>query len=115
MNKLLAGVVVMGSVALTGCGTMGGQGSIEGGKLVLEEEYRPLTRDQVILGIQECESSGARPVLQRATVKIGGKATAVVIDVTCSPRYDATSQFERGYRTGYDQSVDRYNDRSRYR
>jgi hypothetical protein len=109
MNKLLAGVVVMGSVALAGCS------STQGGKLVLEEEYRPLTRDQVILGIQECESSGARPVLQRATVKIGGKATAVVIDVTCSPRYDATSQFERGYRTGYDQSVDRYNDRSRYR
>lgn len=107
MKSLLIGSAIAGAVVLSGCSS-----TVEGGKLVLEEEYRPLSRDQVLLGIEECESSGARPVLQRATVKIGGKATAVVIDVTCTPRYgNKTSDFERGY----DRAYDRYNDRSRYK
>ena len=46
-----------------------------------------MTRAQVILGINECESAGTRPVVITAKRKINGVTTDVPVEVTCNPRY----------------------------
>jgi hypothetical protein len=55
------------------------------------EEVRPLSRDEVILGIDECESNNHRAVVTRAPVRVAGTYINVAIDVTCSPRYKLRS------------------------
>jgi uncharacterized protein YcfL len=46
-----------------------------------------MTRSQVILGINECESAGTRPVVITAKRKINGVSSDVPVEVTCHPRY----------------------------
>lgn len=106
MNILNKTLLVLGTITLTACSSTGG--GVSGGKIVLEEEYYPISRDEIIIGIQECENSGARPVLQKARVKMAGRNTDVVIGVTCSPRFDKNVQYDRGYLTGYEKARDRY-------
>lgn len=99
-------VLVIALGAMVGCSST--PSAVSDSRIILNEEYRPLNRDQIIIGIQECESSGTRPVMQRADVRIGGKLTSVVIDVTCSPKYTSQNDAERWYRRGYDSAYDRY-------
>ena len=51
-----------------------------------------MTRSQVILGINECESAGTRPVVISAKRKINGVTTDVPVEVTCHPRYKIFQQ-----------------------
>lgn len=51
-----------------------------------------MTRSQVILGINECESAGTRPVVITAKRKINGVSTDVPVEVTCHPRYKLFNQ-----------------------
>ena len=46
-----------------------------------------MNRSQVILGINECESAGKRPVVISAKRKINGVTSDVPVEVTCHPRY----------------------------
>ena len=46
-----------------------------------------MTRAQVILGINECEEAGTRPVVITAKRKINGVTSDVPVEVTCNPRY----------------------------
>ena len=46
-----------------------------------------MNRSQVILGINECESAGTRPVVISAKRKINGVTSDVPVEVTCHPRY----------------------------
>ena len=55
--------------------------------LVVLDEMRPLSRDEVILGIDECEANNHRAVVTRAPVRVAGTYVNVAIDVTRSPRY----------------------------
>jgi len=54
---------------------------------IVENDFYPMSRDQVIMAIQECEQAGTRPVLTKAPLRISGSTTQITIDVTCSPRY----------------------------
>ena len=51
-----------------------------------------MTRAQVILGINECEDAGTRPVVITAKRKINGVTTDVPVEVTCNPRYRIFNQ-----------------------
>ena len=55
--------------------------------LETDKQAYHMTRSQVILGINECESAGTRPVVITAKRKIHGVSTDVVVEVTCHPRY----------------------------
>ena len=46
-----------------------------------------MSRQQVILGITECEEAGTRPVVITAKRKINGVTSDVPVEVTCNPRY----------------------------
>ena len=50
-----------------------------------------MTRSQVILGINECESAGTRPVVITAKRKINGVTSDVPVEVTCHPRFKVYS------------------------
>ncbi len=55
--------------------------------LVLDKEVNPMSRNEVILAIQECESSRMRAVMILSKRKISNHTTDVVVDVTCAPKY----------------------------
>ena len=46
-----------------------------------------MSRQQVILGITECEEAGTRPIVITAKRKINGVTSDVPVEVTCNPRY----------------------------
>ena len=55
--------------------------------LLVEKELTQMSRNQVIMAVQECESSGLRPVMVMSRRKINGYLSDVPVDVTCSPKY----------------------------
>jgi uncharacterized lipoprotein YmbA len=73
--------------AIAVCTLVGCSSTKPSSKLVVMDEMRPLTRDEVILGIEECESANARAVVTRAPVRVGGTYVNMAVDVSCSPRY----------------------------
>jgi hypothetical protein len=46
-----------------------------------------MSRNEVILAVQECESSGLRAVMIIAKRKINNYTADVVADVSCAPKY----------------------------
>lgn len=55
--------------------------------LMLDREVTPMSRNEVILAIQECEMSKMRAVMVMGKRKISNHTTDVVVDVTCAPKY----------------------------
>jgi hypothetical protein len=56
-------------------------------KLLVEKDTTQMSRNQVIMGVQECESNGLRPVVIMSRRKINGSLADVPVDVTCMPRF----------------------------
>jgi hypothetical protein len=46
-----------------------------------------MSRNEVILAINECEVNRTRAVVIMAKRKISGRTTDIVTDVTCAPKY----------------------------
>jgi hypothetical protein len=55
--------------------------------LLVDKELTQMSRNQVIIAVQECEASGLRPVMIMSRRKINGMLSDVPVDVTCSPKY----------------------------
>jgi len=55
--------------------------------LLVEKEVTQMSRSQVIMAVQECESSGLRPSVIMSRRKINGSLSDVPVDITCMPRY----------------------------
>jgi len=56
-------------------------------KLIVEKEVQPMSRNEVITAINECESAGTRPVVVYSKRKINGFNSDVVVDVSCAPKF----------------------------
>jgi hypothetical protein len=56
-------------------------------KLSVEKEVPPLTRQEVITGINECEAAGMRPIVLSAKRKINNQLIPSVVEVTCLPKF----------------------------
>lgn len=54
--------------------------------LVVDKEVQPLSRNEVIIAIQECEQAGTRAVMVHSKRKINNFTSDIVVDVTCAPR-----------------------------
>lgn len=80
MKRLIVATLI--AVATVGCSSKRPKAD-----LIVEKELHPMTRDQVIMAIRECEQAETRPVVSKAPVRVAGALAHVVIDVTCSPRY----------------------------
>ncbi len=64
-----------------------GDGGGSDQKMVLDKDIHAMSRNEVILAVQECESSGLRAVMIIAKRKINSYTTDVVADVSCAPKY----------------------------
>jgi hypothetical protein len=56
-------------------------------KMILDKNIQSMSRNEVILAVQECESSGLRAVMVFSKRKINNYTADVVADVTCAPKY----------------------------
>lgn len=83
MKKLLIAACSLG--LLSACST-GAPKAVEQ-ELVIDKHVQPLTRNEVIVGVRECETNGLRGVMLYGKRKINGYTTEVVIDVTCAPKW----------------------------
>jgi hypothetical protein len=80
---------------MTGCaaGSSWNASMLDGGnsnaeqKMVLDKNIQAMSRNEVILAVQECESSGLRAVMVFGKRKINNYTADVVADVTCAPKY----------------------------
>lgn len=79
--KLIVAAIVL---TLTACSTQP-RAKV---KLVPQEEVRPMSRDEVILAISECEAAKTNAVLTKVPVSINGHKSNMVVDITCSPKYE---------------------------
>ena len=68
---------------LAGCSTLG---SSSESALVVEKEVQPLSRTEVITGINECEAAGLRPTVISTKRKINNQMTPAIVEVTCLPK-----------------------------
>lgn len=55
--------------------------------LILDRQMHPMTRNEVIMAINECEANRTRAVVINSRRKINGVTTEVPVEVTCAPRY----------------------------
>jgi hypothetical protein len=76
-------VFLLSTLSLTACSSY----SPPNVSLETDKQAYHMTRAQVILGINECEDAGTRPVVITAKRRINGVTTDVPVEVTCNPRY----------------------------
>jgi hypothetical protein len=55
--------------------------------LIVDKAMPPLSRNEVMNGIMDCESAGTRPVVITSRRKINGFLSEIPVEVTCMPRY----------------------------
>jgi len=80
---LLALVIVVGAW-LTGCASTSTNGKQD---LVLDKEIQPMSRNEVVSAIGDCQANNLRAVLMYGKRKVSGYTADVVIDVTCTPKW----------------------------
>jgi hypothetical protein len=56
-------------------------------ELIVDKAMPPLTRNEVMNGIMDCESAGTRPVVITSRRKINGFLSEIPVEVTCMPKY----------------------------
>jgi hypothetical protein len=56
-------------------------------ELDTDKYMRPMTRNEVIMAINECEANNTRAVVINSRRKVNGYSTEVVVDVSCAPKY----------------------------
>ena len=57
-------------------------------ELVVDKLVQPMSRNEVIVAVRECESNQLRAVMLYGKRKVNGYTTDIVIDVTCAPRFN---------------------------
>ena len=55
-------------------------------ELMVDKQVQPLSRNEVIYAVRECETNGLRAVVLYAKRKINGYTTEIVAEVTCAPK-----------------------------
>lgn len=83
MNKISLALILM----VTGCASDSAY-NLPNSQLIVDKEVQGMSRNEVILAINECESNRTRAVVIMAKRKISGRTTDVVADVTCAPKYN---------------------------
>ena len=76
-------IVIAAFITLAGCSSNKPPESI----LVTEKEVQPMSRNEVINAVQECQSANLRAILIYAKRRINNQNSDVVIDVTCGNKF----------------------------
>ena len=78
-------IAVVFAAWLTGCSTTTTTGGAQ--DLVLDKNIQPMSRNEVVSAIGDCQANGLRAVLMYGKRKVNGYTADVVIDVTCAPKW----------------------------
>lgn len=86
MKSLLIIAVV---ITLSACSSFGKTEPQEpqNTQLILDSKQHPMSRNEVIMAINECEANKTRAVVITGRRKINGYTAEVTVDVTCAPKY----------------------------
>lgn len=76
-------VATIGLASLVGCSS---NTEYKAQDLIIDKQIPAMSRNEVIMGIQDCESNGLRAVMINGKRKINGFTTDVVVDITCAPK-----------------------------
>lgn len=74
-------------VITTGCSTFSKDEPRADQKLVIDSKIQPLTRNEVIYAVKECETNGLRAAMIYGKRRVNGYTSEVVLDVTCAPKW----------------------------
>lgn len=74
-------------LALTGCASTPQAPAYKAQEIIMDQQIHAMSRNEVIMAVRECESSGLRAVVINGKRKINGFTTDIVVDVTCAPRF----------------------------
>lgn len=55
--------------------------------LETDKVVQPMSRNEVIMAIQDCQGNGLRAVMTTTRRRVNNYLTDAVIDVTCAPKY----------------------------
>jgi hypothetical protein len=86
-------IILISALALTACAhneppkVVESKGEAPNAALVVDREVQPMRRNEVILAVKECETSGLRAVMVYSKRKINNYTSDIVVDVSCAPRY----------------------------
>lgn len=74
-------------LALAGCASTEQPPEYKKQDMVIDKFVQPMSRNEVILAVRECETNGLRAVVIYGKRKINGYTTDIVVEVTCAPKY----------------------------
>jgi len=74
-------------LALCSCAMFNNPYEPPNSELIVDRQIRGMSRNEVIMAINECEANRTRAVVIMAKQKVSGRTTDVVTDVTCAPKY----------------------------
>lgn len=77
-------ILIMAVLTLAGCSS---QPKLTDQELVLDKQVQPMSRNEIIVAVRECETNGLRAVILYAKRKINGYTTEIVAEVTCAPKW----------------------------
>jgi uncharacterized protein YcfL len=88
MQKMITYYLVcaMGLVTM-GCSAMKSEPTPVQQELVIDKQVQPLSRNEIIVAVRECETNGLRAVVLYGKRKINGYTTEIVVEVTCAPKW----------------------------
>lgn len=84
MKKIFAAAICC---FLGACANKDPIASLPNTTLIVDKSMPPLSRNEVVNGIMDCEAAGARPVVITSRRKINGFLSEIPVEVTCMPRY----------------------------
>lgn len=79
--------VVMVCILLGACASRDPIANLPNTELIVDRAMPPLSRNEVMNGIMDCESAGTRPVVITSRRKINGFLSEIPVEVTCMPKY----------------------------
>lgn len=53
----------------------------------MDKELQPMSRNETIVAVRECETNGLRAVMVYGKRKINGYTADVVVEVSCAPKW----------------------------
>jgi hypothetical protein len=70
---------------LAGCSAL--PSSEAASALAVDKEVQPMSRQEVIHGINECEKAGMRPVVLTTKRRVNNQLIPAVVEITCLPGF----------------------------
>lgn len=78
---------VIACMLLGACASRDPIANLPNTELIVDRAVPPLSRNEVVNGIMDCEAAGTRPVVITSRRKINGFLSEIPVEVTCMPKY----------------------------